>query len=101
MEHNRPETTTQVDLFNSSKRIASLLQYNPENRFVKRPDCDNVYQRMPSSQRTERSDREDWVLPSDRKEYITTHDSTKLARLHSRKDNNVPPVWTKVTKTPW
>lgn len=113
MEISRPKTTgtssstsafrssSSTDVFRSSKRVASLIQQSDENHMVRRNDCNSVYQPPPTTQRTGRSDKEEWVLPTDRKEYIRTHDATKLAKLHTLKENNIPPLWTKITKTPF
>lgn len=99
----RPFSSSTVDTFSTSNRVASLIQSEKENYFQRRDDY-AVYdknQHTLNSQRTDRSRKsEEWVLPSSRKEYIRNHDATKLAQLYSS-DKNIAPVWTKVTKTPW
>lgn len=110
-------STSRTDVFKSSKRVASLIQQEPSsNYFLKRDDCNNTYNpkqhmhqhRIDSSRAFSASNSrpstgrsEEWILPSDRQDYIRNHDATKLARLHAQKDENIPPTWTKVTKTPW
>lgn len=107
-----PETTSlkamsnthSSSTFGSSTRIASLIQYQQESHF-QRYDPYSTYSKQDhtfnSTARTERkTQRDEWVLPSTRKEYIRNHDATKLAELHAS-DRNIAPVWTKITKTPW
>ena len=44
---------------------------------------------------------EKWSLPSERKKYVSNHMVTHVAQLHDSSNNKIPPVWSKVTKTPW
>lgn len=44
--------------------------------------------------------REDWLLPSDRINYIKNHQVTIMADLHTN-PKMLPPLWTKISKTAW
>jgi hypothetical protein len=97
-------SSSTVAVYQSSYRVANLLRQTEENPFVRRSLTETAsYTRHQDSSRSDNSHRSnvEWVLPTDRKEYIKNHDSTKLAKLHANKDHGVAPLWTKVSKTPW
>ena len=43
---------------------------------------------------------EKWALPTNRIKYINDHTQIKIALLHEDK-KMIPPVWSRITKTPW
>lgn len=53
------------------------------------------------SARTERTNYDTlWVLPTNRYDHIVNNPTTQIAQNHVNK-NMIPPVWTKVSRTPW
>ena len=44
---------------------------------------------------------ENWILPSQRISYVSSHTETRMAQLHDSSNDKIAPVWMRVTKTPW